>query len=105
MSPRKRSKTPACRKNNLPTYEYQCSACNTRVEHFLKIADRNNPGPCVCGGTLRRIVTSPNLLIDGADPSFPGAAMKWDADRQRIMAREQKNLQDHGEAYPNKRYV
>lgn len=89
----------------MPTYVYQCSDCNQVVEHVLRIADRENPGPCNCGGSLRQIITPSVVLLDGADPSFPGAAMKWEKDRYRIMEREQKNLRETGDYYPNKRYT
>jgi putative FmdB family regulatory protein len=89
----------------MPTYEFECSACNKRVEHFLKMAERENPPPCVsCGATLKRIFTPPAVVLDGADPAFPGAAMKWEKDRARTMAREQKSLRESGEYYPNSRH-
>ena len=89
----------------MPTYEYQCKTCHKQVEHFLKIADRDNPGPCECGGTLRKLIkTLPTVMIDGTDPEFPSAAGKWDADRLRTIKREQKNLKDTGDYYKNNRH-
>jgi putative FmdB family regulatory protein len=88
----------------VPTYEFECSACHKRVEHFLKMADRENPGPCDCGGSLRRVITPPAVVLDGADPDFPGAAMKSDRDRARTMAREQKTLKETGDYYANNRH-
>lgn len=86
-------------------YEYECSACHTRVEHMLKVAERDNPPPCaMCGGTLKRAITPSAVVLDGADTSFPGAAMKWERDRYRTMAREQKNLKESGDYYPNARH-
>lgn len=88
----------------MPTYEYLCLACGKHAEHFLKMADRESPGPCDCGGTLRQLITPPVVLFDGADPDFPGAASKWDKDRQRTIEREQKNLHESGDYYPNARH-
>lgn len=86
-------------------YVYECSACKARVEHLLKVAERDNPPLCAsCGGTLKHIITPPAVVLDGADPSFPGAALKWDRDRVRTMAREQKSLKETGEYYPNARH-
>lgn len=88
-------------------YEYECPACKQRVEHLLKVAERDNPPPCnSCGGTLRQVISTPSAVVfDGADPSFPGAAIKWERDRYRTMAREQKNLKESGDYYPNPRHV
>lgn len=89
----------------MPIYDFECSGCKQRVEHFLKIADRDNPPVCAsCGATLQRVLTPPAVVLDGADLSFPGAAMKWEKDRQRTMAREQKNLKETGDYYPNPRH-
>lgn len=88
-------------------YEYICGACNKTSTQLKNVANRDNPDPCEhCGGAVRRaVITPPVVMIDGTDPSFPGAAMKWEKDRQRTMAREQKNLRATGDYYPNKRYV
>lgn len=87
-------------------YVYECSACKQRVEHWLKVADRENPGPCAsCGGTLKHVITPPAVVFDGADPGFPGAADKWERDRLRTMAREQKSLKETGDYYPNARHL
>jgi len=87
-------------------YEYKCSACDTRVEHWLKIAERDNPPNCVsCGATLQRIITPPMVLFDGADPDFPTAASKWEKDRGRTIEREQKTLKESGDYYANPRHV
>lgn len=86
-------------------YVYRCSACGTSVEHILKVADRDNPPPCdSCGATLQRVLTPPVVIFDGADLAYPTAAGKWEKDRLRTMAREQKNLKEHGDYYPNPRH-
>ncbi len=74
------------------------------MDRFLKMADREIPGPCDCGGELRQIITPPVVMLDGADPDFPGAAMKWERDRQRTIKREQENMRDTGDYYPNARH-
>lgn len=87
-------------------YLYECSACQRRVEHWLKVAERENPPPCdSCGGTLRQVITPPTVVFDGADPGFPTAADRWEKDRLRTMAREQKSLKETGDYYPNARHL
>lgn len=86
-------------------YEYECSACQQRVEHMLKVAERETPPPCKCGGTLRQVITPSAVVLDGADPDFPGAALKWERDRERTMKREQANLRETGDYYPNARHL
>lgn len=88
----------------MPTYVYQCDACHKPAERFLKMADRDIPGPCDCGATLRRTITPSVVLFDGADSDFPTAADKWESDRRRTMAREQKTLKETGDYYPNARH-
>lgn len=87
-------------------YVYECSACHARVEHHLKVADRENPPPCdQCDGTLKHVITPPTVVLDGSDLSFPGAAMRWERDRTRTIAREQRNLRETGDYYPNPRHM
>lgn len=87
-------------------YEYECTACGARREHFLKLADRDNPPACEsCGGTLKRVLTPPKLHLDGCDPDFPTAARNWEIDRTRRMEREQKTLQSTGDYYAGLRHV
>lgn len=87
-------------------YQFQCSACGKSVEHFLKVADRDNPPACdSCGATLQRCFSPPVFILDGADLSYPTAAQKWEKDRTRTMAREQKTLKETGEYYANRRFV
>jgi len=87
-------------------YEFECTTCQKHVDHLLKVAERDNPPPCdQCGGTLNRVLTPPMVILDGADPSFPGAAGKWERDRVKVMEREQKTLKETGEYYANLRHV
>lgn len=87
-------------------YEYECAVCKKHVDHLLKMADRENPPPCdSCGGTLNHVITPPTVAIDGTDPDFPGAALKWEKDRIRAIAREQKTLKETGDYYANLRHV
>lgn len=75
----------------------------------MSLSERERPGPCTtcdAQGSLRQIITtSPVVAIDGTDTGFPGAAMKWEADRARTIAREQKNLRETGDYYPNPRHI
>ena len=88
----------------MPTYSYECQTCHKQVEHFMKVADRNNPDPCECGGILRKLITPATVMIDGTDLDFPSAARKWETDRIKTIRREQKNTKETGEPYKNARH-
>lgn len=88
----------------MPTYLYSCETCHTQVEKFLKMSDRETPGPCQCGGILRQLITPATVMIDGTDPDFPSAARKWETDREQTIQHEQKNLKDTGDYYKNNRH-
>lgn len=80
-------------------YQYQCSKCGTACEQWRSIEDRNSSRPCAaigCGGELRHVLSLPAIVIDGTDPSWPTAGAKWERDRERRMAVERKNLENHG---------
>jgi putative FmdB family regulatory protein len=49
----------------MPIYEYQCESCHHRFEKLQKVSDK----PCKkcpnCGGTLRKLVSSPAIQFKG----------------------------------------
>lgn len=59
----------------MPTYDYQCQACNQEFSAMHKISDAAPPCP-QCGGAVRKKVTAPAVLGGGgggkAAPEFSG---------------------------------
>ena len=52
----------------MPTYDFCCQYCGEVVERVLTIAERNNPGKCVCGGAFERMYTSRKEFAHHFDP-------------------------------------
>jgi hypothetical protein len=44
-----------------------------------------------------RVISAPRCKLDGTTGDFPGAAMQWERNRERHMAKERKHMADHGE--------
>jgi putative FmdB family regulatory protein len=52
----------------VPTYDYECPACEARYERERAMTEAGEPATCpVCGGPGRRVFTMPRLLFK-ADP-------------------------------------
>ena len=50
----------------MPLYEYQCDACSNRFERIQKFSDppvETCPG---CGGTVRKLLSSPAIQFKGS---------------------------------------
>ena len=82
----------------MPTYEFRCRSCKHKFEVTRDMAHCDDWAPCPkCGvGTTRRILSLTNVVIDGSDPTFPRAAMKWEKDRYRRATQERKEEKEHG---------
>lgn len=50
----------------MPTYEYECRACNERVEVFQKITDDPLTTCDACGGPLRKILFAAGIIFKGS---------------------------------------
>ena len=50
----------------MPTYEYQCRACDQRVEVFQKITDDPLSTCEACGGALRKIFHAAGIIFKGS---------------------------------------
>ena len=48
---------------------------------------------CECGEISHRIVSAPNIKLEGWSGSFPGAAMKFDRIHAEKLKQEQKDTQ------------
>ena len=57
-------------------FDYKCLSCKHNFEEY---ADYNEIVECpLCGANAKRLTTGGHFKLNGADLSFPTAAMKWD---------------------------
>jgi putative FmdB family regulatory protein len=50
----------------MPLYEYQCEACNHRFEVIQKFSDQPVSVCPVCGGSVKRLLSSPAIQFKGS---------------------------------------
>jgi hypothetical protein len=65
-----------------------------RVERFVEsdIVEHE----CECGAMGHRQIATPRVQLEGITGAFPGAADAWERRRASHMAKEAKNMQEHG---------
>lgn len=49
-----------------------------------------------CSQMAHRLIPAPRAMLDGCSGDFPTAADKWEKRRASHMAKERKNLKNHG---------
>lgn len=50
----------------MPLYEYQCDACSRRFEVIQKFSDAPVETCPTCGGTVKRLISSPAIQFKGS---------------------------------------
>lgn len=71
-------------------YDYLCEQCGV-FEKLVDQEERNNPQDCPsCSAKGERKLSSPNIAIDGTDPSNSAAYDRWGRKRERMMKAERK---------------
>ncbi len=50
----------------MPTYEYECTACQTRFERFQKFTDAPVTECPECGGAVRRVIFPAGVVFKGS---------------------------------------
>ena len=50
----------------MPLYEYQCQACNHRFERIQKFSDPPVETCPACGGSVRKLISSPAIQFKGS---------------------------------------
>lgn len=50
----------------MPLYEYQCDACSHRFERIQKFSDPPVDACPQCGGTVRKLMSSPAIQFKGS---------------------------------------
>jgi putative FmdB family regulatory protein len=84
----------------LPVYEYRCGSCGAEVDRILPHEQADAPGPCACGGTLRRLFSRVAVRYEGWGfrtndtlvPERRGRRNDWRAVKERA-----EKLSDTGE--------
>lgn len=76
-------------------YEFVCED-NHLTERFVDTECRETTCS-VCGKSSKRIISTPQVMLDGTSGAFPGEAMKWERKRAEKIAQERKRAASHGE--------
>lgn len=82
----------------MPTYTYQCPACNEIVEEFRSVNERYSV-KCACGQAMEIVILAPPNHPKEMLPHFDrglGCEVRDRADRQRIM--DAKGLKEAGDS-------
>jgi len=59
----------------MPTYDYECEACETAFERYLPMAEYNAPQTCEkCGATAKKVISTVSFVLAG--DAWPGKANK-----------------------------
>jgi hypothetical protein len=66
-----------------------CDKCGEQTERFIS----TTTVPCHCGGTARKIIGMPRVVLEGITGAFPGAHERWakireDNARQKARKRD-----------------
>ena len=78
-------------------YSYECIECGEITTRVRKIADRNDPVQCQCGGECKKVILqAPVISLDPISGDFVGATDKWIKHREQKMKKEKHNMQEHG---------
>ena len=80
----------------MPTYEFQCTVCDSiNVEQF-RMAERPDHIKCACGGRANYIISMPNLMVKEA--MLDGTRRKGFAELKEAnkLNRERDNIRDSG---------
>jgi putative FmdB family regulatory protein len=76
----------------LRVFDFYCPKGHTS-ELFVSVDTDETKCP-QCEKTAYRIISAPNVKLEGWSGSFPGAAMKWEKKHREKMIQEQKRNND-----------
>ncbi len=75
-------------------FDFQCEDGHLN-EHFVEMSIRNITCKECCKDSVR-IISSPQIKLEGITGSFPGAADKWVKKRAEKLQQERKQAASHG---------
>jgi putative FmdB family regulatory protein len=82
----------------MPTYSYQCPACETQFDRVLRLADHESPQFCECGceDQAKRVISPVGFVLRG--DGWTGKNMKIKGQmakrRQRLAGKEHEQKMD-----------
>ena len=56
-------------------FDFKCEQCGKSSEHLVQITQLSML--CICGGEMRRLVSTPTIRLDGISGDFPSASDRW----------------------------
>jgi hypothetical protein len=74
-------------------FDFRCPLGHV-TEHFVDSAIEEVQCHCEC--VAKRQIATPRVKLEGITGAFPGAAMAWEKRRESHMAKERKNIEQHG---------
>src|SRR5687767_1401300 len=82
----------------MPLYEYQCDACDVRFERIRKFSDPPLDACPTCGGTVRKLLSSPAIQFKGSGFYITDYPKKSSADPSRSSSDNNKSSSDGGKS-------
>lgn len=65
----------------MPIYSFKCDKCEKEIDHLT--SSDTTAVTCACGGLMKKQLSAPMSMLNGLDPSLPGAYDKWGRDREK----------------------
>lgn len=56
-------------------FDFHCSSCDKTIEELTALETEFIL--CRCGEPAYRVISTPNIVLDGISGDFPGAADRW----------------------------
>ncbi|HEU4890912.1 MAG TPA: FmdB family zinc ribbon protein [Vicinamibacterales bacterium] len=78
----------------MPLYEYQCDACNHRFERIQKFSDPPVEVCPACGGSVRKLISSPAIQFKGSGWYITDYAKKPAGDGAKSASSESSSTSD-----------
>lgn len=75
-------------------FEFSCSEGHLTEK---LVDEKHRSITCECGSEAQRIVSAPQVKLEGITGAFPGAYSKWERVRAEKLAVERKQKASHGE--------
>lgn len=72
----------------MPLYSFKCGECEKIEDRITNMVSKTVV--CTCGGIMWKQFSAPNFILDGTDPSLPGAYAKWGRTREKQAEKHKK---------------